>query len=168
MKFAAFVRCAAAGVAGVVLAGCAALAPPSARPGQTEAEVLASLGRPTAAYRLPAGRRLEFATGPYGRTTWMVDLDAAGGVVDARQVLTDTFLADFQARAPGMPRDELLRTLGTPGERRGVGWQGGETWSWRYVTHDCLWFQVSVDRAGVVQSAGFAIDPACDAPNDRD
>jgi hypothetical protein len=25
-----------------------------------------------------------------------------------------------------------------------------------------------VDRAGVVQSAGFAIDPACDAPNDRD
>lgn len=155
-------------VIAALLGGCAVFTPVEPRAGQDEAAVLQAMGRPTGTYPLPDGRRLEYATGPYGRTTWMVDLDAGGRVVEARQVLTDSHLAAFQARAPGMTRDELLRTLGRPGERRGVGWQGGETWSWRYVTNDCLWFQVSIGRAGVVQSAGFAIDPACDAPNDRD
>ena len=152
----------------LLMAGCAVLGPNGPRAGQSEAEVVAAMGRPTAVHPLADGRRLEYATGPYGRTTWMVDVDASGRVVQAAQVLTEANLSAFQARAPGMGREDLLRTLGRPGERRGVGWQGGETWSWRYVTNDCLWFQVSVDRAGVVQSAGFAIDPACDAPNDRD
>lgn len=149
-------------------AGCAALAPPVLQPGQPEADVVARLGAPTATYTLPRGRRLEFASGPYGRTTWMVDLDAGGRVVQARQVLNDSELAAFQARAPGLSAQEVLHDLGTPGERRGVGWQGGQTWSWRYPTNDCLWFQVSLDRAGRVQSAGFATDPACDAASDRD
>ena len=147
--------------------GCAAFAPPPA-PGQSEAEVLQRLGAPTARYTLPAGAtRLEFASGPYGRTTWMVDIDTAGRVTAARQVLNEANLADFQARAPGMSRDELLRTLGRPGERRHGGWQGGEVWSWRYPTNDCLWFQVSIGADGVVRDGAYGIDPRCDAPNDR-
>lgn len=150
-----------------LLAGCAALAPPP-QPGQSEAQVQQRLGAPTARYALAGGAtRLEFATGPFGRETWMVDLDAGGRVTAAAQVLEAGRLAAFQARAPGLTRDELLRELGRPGERRGAR-LGGETWSWRYVTNDCLWFQVSLDAGGRVKDGAFAIDPACDAPSERD
>jgi hypothetical protein len=151
------------------LAGCAAFAPPDIRTGQTEAEVRAVFGTPTGRYAMPAAAtRLEFATGPYGRTTWMVDLDAAGRVTGAKQVLNEASFADFQARAPGMTRDELLRTLGRPGERRGGGRAGGEVWSWRYPTNDCLWFQSSIDDDGRVRDGTYGIDPRCDAPADRE
>ena len=156
-----------ASLAALLVAGCAAFGPPP-QPGQNEAQVQQRLGAPTARYALGGGAtRLEFATGPFGRETWMVDLDGAGRVTAAKQVLEAGNLAAFQARAPGMDRDELLRTLGRPGERRGAR-GGGETWSWRYVTNDCLWFQVSVGADGRVQDGAFGIDPACDAASDRD
>lgn len=149
-----------------LLAACTAFAPP--QPGQDEIQVRQRLGAPTARYALPDGAtRLEFATGPFGRQTWMVDLDRRGRVAAATQVLEDSYLAAFQARAPGMARDELLRTLGTPGERRGAR-GGGETWSWRYRTNDCLWFQVSLNADGRVSDGAFGIDPGCDAASDRE
>jgi hypothetical protein len=147
------------------LAACAA---PPPQPGQPEAEVLARWGTPTARYPMPGGvTRLEFATGPYGRTTWMADVDAAGRVIAANQVLDEASFAAFQGHAAGMTRAELLRTLGTPGERRSGGWQGGEVWSWRYPTNDCLWFQVSIGADGIVRDGAYGIDPRCDAPSDR-
>jgi hypothetical protein len=145
---------------GALAAGC--MQQPVA-PGQERASVLAAWGQPTARYALPGGERLEYASGPFGRTTWMIDLDANGRVLKAAQVLDPAHLAEVQARATGMSRDELLRTLGTPGERRHGGWMGGEVWSWRYPTHDCLWFQVSLDDAAKVLGAGHGIDPRCDA-----
>ncbi len=146
------------------LAGCV-VKPPTT--GSTEVEVLQRWGQPTARYGLGAGgQRLEYATGPFGRSTWMLDLDATGRLVQARQVLTDSSLQAFQARAPGMTRDELLRTLGTPGNRRGGGRQGGEIWSWRYETNECFWFRVSIGDDGRVRDGGFYPDPACDMPND--
>ena len=146
-----------------LLAGCAALTPPDIRPGQTEADVQRRMGPPTARYPMAgAGTRLEYATGPFGRTTWMVDIDAAGQVTGASQVLGEASFAAFQAKAPGMSRDELLRTLGRPGERRHGGWQGGEVWSWRYPTNDCLWFQVSIGTDGIVRDGAYGIDPRCD------
>ena len=60
----------------------------------------------------------------------------------------------------------LKQRIGTPGERRHGGRQGGEVWSWRYPTNDCLWFQVSVNATGSAQSGAFAIDPRCDGPTD--
>ena len=146
-----------------VLAGCAA-APPA--PGSAAPAVLARWGAPTARYMLAGGgERLEYASGPYGRTTWMVDIDAAGRVVQSRQVLSEAeFLALQQAGA--VDRAELLRRIGTPGETRHGGRMGGEIWSWRYPTNDCLWFQVTLDAAGRVGGSGYGIDPRCDAPND--
>jgi hypothetical protein len=143
--------------------------------GQTETQVLARSGAPTARYTLtaptagvpPAVQRLEYASGPYGRTTWMLDLDASGRVVAARQVLDEAALAAFQATAPGLGREALLRALGTPGERRHGGWAGGQVWAWRYPTNDCLWFQVSLGDDGLVRSASFGTDPRCDAANDK-
>jgi hypothetical protein len=161
LRFSAFIL---AFVLVSVLAGCAVLNPPPPSPGQSEADALRRFGQPTARYPMPDGvSRLEFATGPYGRETWMVDLDGSGRVIVARQVLNEASFADFQARAPGMTRDELLRTLGRPGERRHGGRQGGEVWSWRYPTNDCLWFQVSIGNDGLVRDGAYGIDWRCDA-----
>ncbi len=147
-----------------VLALCTACTTPPAV-NANASEVLKAWGPPTATYSLQsAGQRLEFATGPFGRMTWMVDVDPAGRVTQARQVLNEAEFFKLQS-AQAVTRDELLRWIGTPGERRGAR-GGGETWSWRYPTNDCLWFQVSLDTQGLVQGSGFFIDPVCDAPSD--
>ncbi len=149
-----------------ILLGACAPVPPA--PGTSASDVQAAWGRPTASYALPDGKsRLEYATGPFGRTTWMVDLDAGGRVVASRQVLGEAEFLQVQT-AGAISRDELLRWLGTPGERKhGGALVGGELWSWRYPTNDCLWFQVSLSAAGVVTGSGYGIDPRCDAPSDR-
>ena len=133
-------------------------APPST--GQTEAEVLALMGPATGRYLLAGGaQRLEFARGPAGRVTWMVDLDAAGRVQRSAQVLDAAHFAQVQ---PGMPADELLRLLGRPAARQGE-WQQRETWSWRYETNDCLWFRITLGADRRVQNGGaYMTDPACD------
>ena len=146
----------------------AACAVPTVQPAQPRDEVLRSWGAPTARYALPeGGERIEYATGPFGRTTWMIDFDAAGRARGARQVLGEPQFAEFMPRAPGLTREQLLQELGTPGERKGGGRQGGELWSWRYPTNDCLWFQVALGDDARVRSAGYGIDPACDGVTDR-
>jgi hypothetical protein len=147
-------------LAAALCAGCAAPPPPA---GTAQESVLRDWGRPTARYALGDGTsRLEYATGPYGRTTWMIDVDADGRVTRSRQVLHEAEFLAVQS-AQGLTRDGLLRWLGTPGERRSGGRQGGEVWSWRYPTNDCLWFQSAVADDGRVTASSYATDPACDA-----
>lgn len=153
----------------VLTSGCA-VAPPA--PGMPRAEVQRLWGAPTGEHILPdGGHRLEYASGPYGRTTWMVDLDAAGRVQQARQVLNE---AEFQAvmSTPNLRRAEVLRRLGAPGEVRGYGWRredrGNQIWSWRYPTNDCLWFELTVAADGRVTGGGYGVDPACDRRSDSD
>jgi hypothetical protein len=142
------------------LVGCAAYGPGDLRAGASEAELMQSLGPPTSRYVMPDGStRLEFARGPYGRHTWMVDLDAAGRVARWDQVLHEL---NFMTILPGQTRDEVLRNIGRPGERAGMRGDG-QIWSWRYPTNDCLWYQVSLDSKGIVTSAGIGPDPRCDA-----
>ena len=143
------------------LAGCAVLqpvAPPAV--GQTEADVLARLGTPTSRYTLPAGgQRLEYATGPNGRTTLMVDLGGDGRVTGSAQVLT---AANFAKVRDGMPRDEVLRLLGRPAEKAGE-YMNRQTWSWRYPTYECLWARITFEPDGKVRGgASLMTDPRCD------
>ncbi|KPF50975.1 hypothetical protein IP87_02170 [beta proteobacterium AAP121] len=149
----------------LLLGACATL-PPAA--GTPRAQVLQLWGPPTAEYALPAGvQRLEYASGPYGRTTWMLDLDAEGRLQQARQVLNE---AEFNAvmAQTGQRAAEVRQRLGTPGEVRPLGWRGGEVWGWRYPTNDCLWFEISFSAEGRVQGGGYGADPRCDTPADRD
>jgi hypothetical protein len=155
-------------LAAALAAGCASYRPQDIRVGQTEAEVTQLLGlRVTARYPGPSGQtRVEYATGPYGRVTWMVDIDAQGKAVAWAQVLNETAFAYVQANFATMNADTLRYTLGRPGEVRGGGWQGGTVWSYRYPTTECLWFQVSVMDNGKLRDGGaYGIDPRCDPPS---
>ena len=141
--------------------GCAGYPAQALRAGQTEAEVVAVMGHPTGRYPLPgSAQRLEFARGPAGRVTWMVDLDSAGRLTQAEQVLDPLH---FNQVLDGMTQDRLLGLLGRPAARQRE-YQDKQTWSWRYETHDCLWFRVTLSAAGQVMGGGAHMtDPACDA-----
>jgi hypothetical protein len=157
--------CLSALAAAALLAGCAGYAPRGIAPGQSAAQVQQQLGTPTGRHTLAGGgTRLEYARGPFGKHTYMVDLDPAGRVTGWQQVLTE---ANFNAVAgsPGMPAEELLRRLGRPSHVRGGGWQPGEVWSWRYDAVFCQWFQVDV-VAGRVRGAAYGPDPLCDIDRD--
>ena len=149
-----------AGLLVVALAGCATPQPTRVQAGQTEPEVLAAMGPPTGRYPLADGaQRLEFAQGPMGVRTWMVDLDAAGKVSKIRQVMDSFYFDQVQ---DGMSRDALLLLLGRPASRQRE-WQNRETWSWRYDTHDCLWARVTLDASGRVWGGAATLpDPLCD------
>lgn len=143
----------------VSLAACAGYGPAGVSAGSTEAEVVQAMGQPTGRYTLPAGvQRLEYARGPYGRHTFMVDLDAQGRVAKVEQVLDARHFATI---VPGQTRDEVLRTLGRPGERAGM-MRDGQIWSWRYANNDCLWWQAQFDAQGIVTGAGYGQERGCD------
>lgn len=154
------------GLIGLIgLTACAVLEPAmELRTGQSEAEVLQRMGLPNARHAMPDGlTRLEFARGPAGRSTWMVDLDRGGRVAAFEQVLNE---AVFQRIIGDMSREDLMRLIGRPAHRQGE-WQGRETWSWRYPTNDCLWFRVTLSPEGrTLGGGGYMPDPSCDA-NDK-
>ncbi len=156
---------AALGVGVLLLAGCAGYAPGPLASGATEAEVVARMGAPTGDHVGPDGqRRLEFARGPYGRHTYMVDLDGQGRMRSWEQVLTET---RFNAVPVGASRAEVLYGLGRPSEVISIPRRNELVWSYRYESPFCQWFQVSLDRtSGQVTSTGYGVDPLCDGDED--
>lgn len=148
----------------LALGACATYRPQDIRAGQSQADVATLMGTPTGSYALPAGvTRLEYATGPQGRVTWMVDLDSAGKVIAWKQVLNEASFSEVQINYESLTVESLRSTLGRPGHVRGGGWQGGQVWSWRYPTNECFWFQVSTRDDGKLRDGGaYGIDPQCD------
>ena len=146
--------------AALLVAGCALPRPALVQPGQFEPEVVAALGPATGRYALAAGgQRLEFAQGPFGVRTWMVDLDPQGRVLTIKQVMDSHYFNQVQE---GMDREALLLLLGRPAARQGE-WQNRETWSWRYANTDCLWVRVTLDAQGKVWGGASTLpDPLCD------
>jgi hypothetical protein len=149
----------------LALTACAGYSPGAdVQTGSTEAQVVQTMGQPTGRYTLPNGtQRLEFARGPYGVHTWMIDLDGQGRVLLVDQVLD---ARHFALVLPGQSRDEVLRTIGRPGERMGM-MRNGQIWSWRYPNNDCLWWQAQLDAQGTVMSAGYSQEPRCDGMHRR-
>ena len=150
--------------AAALCAACTSYQPQAIHAGQSAAELTPLMGQPTGHYTMPSGnQRLEFATGPQGRVTWMVDLDAQGRVVKAEQVLNEQHFTEVQRNFERMNSQDLLRALGRPAQVRSGGWQGGQVWSWRYPTNECFWFQVSIRDNGKLRDGGtYDIDPQCD------
>jgi outer membrane protein assembly factor BamE (lipoprotein component of BamABCDE complex) len=151
------------GVVIVVLAalgGCATrYSPQSLSPGATLPEITGALGPPTGRYSRDGGERLEYARGPYGKHTYMLDLDPQGRLVRWAQVLTEP---QFNAIRAGMTSDEVRQALGRPSEMQRIAHQRRTVWSYRYDTPFCKWFQVGVDRQDRVVDTGYGPDPLCD------
>lgn len=140
--------------AGLLLAGCAFT---SIKPGMSREEVLASYGTPTRVVPLAAGTRLQYSGQPLGRFANMVDLDAAGKVVSARQVLTP---AEFARIQPGQwSRADMEREFGRPASIDHVAsWQGDiMTYRWQDNIMN-MFFYAYLDGNNVVQRTGQGID----------
>lgn len=158
--FRSFALCAAGAV---LLVGCASSSTPQGMPlGSTEAQVIARMGPPTGRYALAdGGTRLEFARGPQGRATYMVDFNAAGASVEWDQVLTPQH---FLSLDPSMSSEEVLMRIGHPGSTQVYPRQKLTVWNYRYPTFDCLWYQVSIGDDGKFIGAANTTDPECDTP----
>lgn len=147
------------------LSGCAAGYPSSGlKPGASESQVLAAMGPPNARHGLPGGgTRLEYAHGPMGEETFMVDIDPLGRMTGWEQVLDE---AHFDAITPGLSVAQLLASLGRPAMVRSTALQPGQLWIYRYRTLFCRLWQVTV-LDGQVHDAGYTPDPRCQAQPDR-
>jgi hypothetical protein len=156
----------AAVAASLLVLGCASTGTPAAiPPGATESEVVAVMGPPTGRYKLSGdGTRLEFARGPQGRQTWMIDFDAAGKMVETEQVMDLWYLTRIE---PGMTVDQVLIRIGHPGNIRPIPRQQLSLWNYRYPTNDCLWYTISMGDDGRVVSGSQGTDPQCDPGNVR-
>lgn len=145
------------------LAACTAYGPQSFGPGASVDAVRRSLGTPTGEFpQADGGRRLEFARGPYGRHTYMVDFDAAGRLLRWEQVLTE---AKFNTIQPGMSGAEVQALIGHSFEQRAVGVaeRRQTVWAYRYETPFCQYFQVGIDVQGKVMDTSYGPDPLCEA-----
>ena len=148
-------RLAAIGAA-ACLAGCAAYGPYALATGDSVDATTARLGAPTARYALPDGHaRLEFARGPLGRHTYMVDFDAQGRMTGWQQVLDD---AHFAAIQPGTPIDDVLARIGHPSDVWAVRYHAQSVWTYRYANNDCLVFNLGITPGGRVDGP----DPRCE------
>lgn len=148
--------------AAVWVAGCASHTPQTLQPGTTLDAARRSLGQPTAEFAQPdGGRRLEYARGPVGRHTYMLDFDPSGRLLRSEQVLTE---AKFNAIQPGMAAADVQALIGHSFEQRivGVAERRQTVWAYRYETPFCLWFQVGIDGQGKVMDTAYGPDPLCD------
>ncbi len=148
------------------IGGCAGYSPKGLQPGQSEADVVQQMGTPTGRYTLPeGGTRLEFARGPAGYSTYMVDFDTAGRMVDWEQVMDLWYLWRIE---PGLTTQDVLMRVGHPVSMQRFPRQQVEVWNYRYNAADCrLWFQITIGFDGKVISGGQGNDPRCDPGDAR-
>jgi hypothetical protein len=140
--------------AALVLAGCAhPWNTVNIAPGSSRDDVIARAGQPVRVLPLAGGgQRLQYTLQPLGRYAFMVDLDPAGRVTSARQVLT---AANFQRIEPGVwRRDDVEREFGPPAMIEHVASFQGDVMAYRWADiNEPMFYWVYVDPAGVVQRA---------------
>ncbi len=152
--------------AALVLAGCAH--PWNAvrlAPGTPRDQVLASAGQPTRVLPLPGdGERLQYTMQPMGRYAFMVDLDASGRLVQARQVLTEQ---DFNRIQVGTwTRAEVEREFGPPAWIDAVSSWNGPVMTYRWSDGSNMFYWVYLDRQDIVRRAHPGME-FVNAPNER-
>ena len=140
--------------AALLLAACALNA---VQPGMSREEVISSYGTPSRVVPLSAGTRLQYSRQPLGQSALMVDLDASGKVVRAREVLT---LAEFSKIEAGKwTRDDVGREFGRPATIDRVASWPGDVMTYRWLDHDVSkYFWVYLDASNVVQRTAQGIE----------
>jgi hypothetical protein len=149
-----------------LLVGCAAYTPGELASGTPVDALRQRMGEPTARHALPSGgTRLEYARGPAGLHTYMIDLDGSDRVLRWVQVLD---AASFARLQPGWSREQVRRELGTPTQEQVFNRLDQRVWSYRWNSWDCTWFQVTFSLANdLVHSTGSGPDPRCEVNDDR-
>ncbi len=136
-----------------LLSACALLQPVSLVPGESETEVVAKLGRPTA--RMPDGNGngfvLEYNRNPWGQAIDMARFDENGRLISYEQVLT---VEKFATIKPGIAdKSFVLRTIGHPSETSWLSRQELEVWTYPYKEQGA-WnslMHVHFDKNGIVR-----------------
>jgi hypothetical protein len=114
----------------LLVAGCAALGPPSFAPGTAMSDVESRMGKPGNVVKAPDGDTVwQYPNGPLGQTTYMVRFGPDQRTRSVYQALT---LRQFAKVQPGVSRDEVRLVLGPPGETMRFGRMNEEVWSYRY------------------------------------
>lgn len=132
----------------MALSGCAL---GRVEPGMTRDEVLSRLGTPGRVVPWGAGARLQYSGQPGARQATMVDLDAAGRVVQARQVLN---AHDFARIEPGKwTRQDVELAFGPPAYVDRVASWPYDILTYRWFEVVDLFFWVYLDQNNVVQRA---------------
>lgn len=165
MQMLRVLTCAACAAA---IAGCAA--PGAVLPGTAEAQVRARFGRPTAEHPLDAkAKRLEYLTGPFQQTKYMVDIDANGRVQRVEQVLTYEKFARLRVGIDD--RAVVLREFGVPFDKRPYPLSGLTAWMYPYKENGVWNSEMAVyfDENGIVRRLESGPDPRfLRNGNDRD
>ena len=148
-----------------LLAGCAfaPYSPDGVPPGASRAEVERIMGPPTGVYTMPDGHvRLEYNHMPFGKQTFMIDLDAGGRVAHWENVLDENHFAAIQ---PGMTMDDVRRLIGPPTFTSQYRFpERGITWNYRFQTiQRCIVFQIPFVAATgkVIEQGAYPSDPGC-------
>jgi hypothetical protein len=132
---------------------------PPLHPGQSEAEVIARLGRPTHVHQDGASRLLEYMHGPKGQTTDMARIGPDGRLVSLEQVLT---MQKFGTIQPGAAdKEKVLRTIGAPSQTRYYTASQLEEWAYPFRENG-IWdslMSVLFDKAGIVRKLQNGPDP---------
>jgi hypothetical protein len=134
-----------------MLGACAIFTPVKLVPGETEAEVVAKLGRPSA--RIPDGSQhlLEYSRNPWGQEIYMARFGADNRLISYEQVLT---VEKFATIKPGVAtKADVLRTVGHPSETMYLSRQQLEVWTYPYKEYG-VWnseMNIHFDNAGIVR-----------------
>lgn len=141
-------------VAVLLMAGCAFTV---AQPGMSQQEVIARNGTPSRVLPLGAGTRLQYSGQPSGQWAFMVDLDVAGKVVAARQVLN---LNEFSKIGLGQwSREDVEREFGRPASVDHVASWAGDIMTYRWLDgSQNMYFWVYLDGANRVQRTGQGME----------
>ncbi len=116
-----------------LLAGCAVFTDSALQPGQgTAASVQERMGPPAMRWTESAGGETwVYPSGPMGYHTWFLRLDAAGRLIERKNVLD---AAHFAQIAADMSEDQVVRRIGPPHPAWTVYFSARNelVWEWRY------------------------------------
>lgn len=144
------------------LTGCASLFAPAVNPGDTEGQVIARLGKPTAIYPDGNSHLLEYAAGPFGQYSYMARIGPDGKLISYAQVWT---LQNFQSiKVDQATKADVLRLVGRPTEVMRYARIPYEAWNYGFKESGVWNSQMTVyfDDQGVVRKVENGPDPRFD------
>ena len=135
-----------------LLGGCATVVP-----GMSRDEVAAIMGKPPRVVALPSGERWQYSRQPAGQSAVMIDMDASGRVVSAREVLTENEFNRIEIDR--WTRADVEREFGRPASvGRVANWPHDIlAYRWRAPTSD-MFYWVFLDQNQVVRRTQQGMD----------